>query len=144
LEIINEKILEAEGYLTKESAARVLATELKVEIEKQKFQDEISIKDIISGLNNLIIRGKIISVYPIREFVKSDGEKGKLRNIVITDGKNNLKVNLWNDSAESLNDESIGKNIKFTSAYTRQGINGKIELNINNNSQIKILNNNSI
>ena len=49
---------------------------------------------------NLIIIGRIIEMYDIREFDRDNGDKGYVKNIEIADDTGSIRVALWNDDAK--------------------------------------------
>ena len=74
LKKIYEKKRSAEDYFLDEVAARIVATELGVEIrgENEAFSGEINIKDLLSGLNDVTIAARIIAVDPVQTISRRD------------------------------------------------------------------------
>ena len=84
LRLINKKIQESKGFLTLEGAARAVAAEFGLEIAGIPLMKGTSICNLVSGLSDVTIVGRILHVNPTRTFVKSNGEEGKMRSLYIT------------------------------------------------------------
>jgi replication factor A1 len=107
---------------------------------KPTFDGKLSISDLISGLYNVSIRGRIVAVYPIKSF--QGVNPGKLANLIISDKNGVIRVILWNEKTEFIESNKIvpGIIILFSQGYTREDSKGKVELHIGKKSEIKILN----
>jgi replication factor A1 len=139
INMIDGKVDEAKGFLTQESAARAVAVELGVEPSDFMFKRRVSFSDLVSGLGDVTVVGRVIFVSPIQSFTRSDGQRGRLRRVFIADKTGELKVLLWDDKVEMLEDGSlIGKLIRFSHGYIRVGYDGKLELNIGSRGSIDI------
>lgn len=141
LKKIEEKKKIAEGFLTDESAVRIVASELGVEITQESFRHEVLIKDLISGLNNVTIVGRITRIFPSQTFTRSDMVEGKVAHILVSDKTGELKIVLWNDKAKIVENGKIeeGQTVRVLHGYTREGRNGKLELHLNERSDLQIL-----
>ena len=78
------------GLISKEGAAQIIAAELGINFEDQ----DLKISEIMPGMKRVNVLGKIINLFPIREFNKK-GRSGKVANFVIADETGNTKVVLW-------------------------------------------------
>lgn len=138
LRMIEAKERDAKGFLTRESAALSLAAELGIPIQVS-FKPEIQIKNLVSGLGDVTITGRVIYVSPLRRFMRRDGGEGSKRSIYIADKTGKVKVNLWNERAESPNwDTLVDKIVRFSHASVRRGPSGRVELNVDLRSNIEI------
>jgi len=137
--MIEEKERAAKGFLTRESAARLVAAELGVELSKVSFKRGISIQDLISGLNNVTIAGRVILVYPLQKFSRSDGTEGKVRRLFVADKTGEIEVVLWDDKADMPNLEDLaGRIVRFSHGYVRRGFDGRLELHIGSRGKIEV------
>jgi len=138
LQMIDGKIKEAKGFLTVESAARAVAAELGLEVSSPSLTKGIHISNLVSGLGDVTVAGRVLHVSPPRTFIRSDGEEGKMRSLYIADKTGILRVVLWEEKAD-LHDfsEIIGKIVRFSHGYVRRGYDGKIELNIGSRGKIE-------
>lgn len=139
LRMIDEKEKEAKGFLTRESAARVIGAELGIESSGKLIKRDIYIKNLIAGLNNVTIVGRVISVYPVQKFTREDGKEGKTRRLIVADKTGDTKVILWNGKADFPEAENLtGKIVRFLQGYVRRGLNGRPELNIGSKGRLEI------
>jgi len=142
LKKIYEKKRSAEDYFLDEVAARIVAVELGVEVqgEDEAFRSEISIKDLVSGLNDVTIIGRVISVYPVQTFSRKDSSQGKVVRLILADETGDLKLVLWDDKTSLVDTGEIkqGQVLKVLHAYVRESFNGKLELHLGRKGELEI------
>jgi ssDNA-binding replication factor A large subunit len=109
---------------------------------KINFNGELSISDLIPGLYNVSIKGRIVAVYPIKNF--QGDHPGKLIRLIISDKNALLTIILWNEKTEFIESNKIkpGQILLFSQGYTREDPKGKLELHMGKKSKIKILHDN--
>lgn len=141
LQMIEKKKQEAGNFLTDTTAARITASELGVNIVKKPFRLKIQIKDLISGLNDVSLTGKVVSVYPPKTFKRRDWTEGKLASIIISDQSGTLRVLLWDKKTEFVEMGKIQQEqtIRISHGYVRLGQDGKPELHLGDKGTIKSL-----
>jgi ssDNA-binding replication factor A large subunit len=108
-------------------------------LPKINFDEKLVISDLIPGLYNISIKGRIVAVFPIKEF---QGEHpGKLARLIISDKDALLPVILWNEKTQFLESNNIkpGQLILFSNGYTRKDSNGNVELNMGKKSKLEII-----
>ncbi len=140
LKRIEEKKKEAEGYFTDEGAARMVASDLGVEVTREAFQPQVLINDLVSGLNDVTVTGRVITVYPVKTFTRSDGTKGKVAHLLITDKSGSLKGVLWDEKANLAEEGYIetGQIIKVSHGYVREGFDGRPELHVGKRGEVRV------
>ena len=140
LKKIENKQKEAGGYFTYEAAASIVASELGVEIPHEPFKQEFLIKDVVSGLNDVTVIGRVIAVYPSRSFTRHDKKEGKVARLLIADKSGTMKVVLWDDKADLIETGKIEQKqiVKVSHAYARQGLDGKLELHLGLRGDLQI------
>ena len=140
LRMVDEKKIEAEGYFTDEGAARVVASELGVEILRKSFQPEILSRDLVSGLNDVTIAGRVIIVYPTKTFSRPQKTEGKVAHLLVADESGKLNIVLWDDKTSLVENGMIkqGQIIRILHGYVREGYNGKLEVHVGLRSNIQI------
>jgi len=127
--LIQQKIEKASGFLTEEGAACVVASELGISLpDNQRLQTRI--KDLVKGLSDVTITGRVLSVNPAVTFEYSDGRIGKRAGFVMADDTGIINVSLWDKKAELVNKIAPNEIVKIVHGYVREGIDGKIILNI--------------
>lgn len=137
---IEEKKKEAEGYFTDEGAARMVASELGVEVTREAFRPEVLINDLVSGLNDVTVTGRVITVYPVKRFKRSDRTEGKVAHLIMTDKSGSLKGVLWDEKANLIEEGYVesGQIIKVSHGYVREGFDGRPELHVGKRGEIRV------
>ena len=141
LEMIEEKKETAEGYFTDEVAARIVASELGVEVPWwEPFRPEILIQDLISGLNDVTVTGRVIIVYPVQTFNRQDRTEGKVTRLLIADKTGTLTVVLWDDKTSLAEPSRMkrGQVIKVSHGYVREGLDGRPELHVGKRGEVQV------
>lgn len=131
---IEAKQAKLSWLISKEGAAQVVAAELGVNLDKQV----IKISQIVTGMKKINLIGKIITLFPIREYNKN-GRSGRIASFVLADDTSNIRVVLWDENHIDLIDK--GKIIEtgvveINNASIRNG-----ELHLSSFSEIKNSNN---
>lgn len=87
---IEAKKAKLSGLISKEGAAQIIAAELGI-----NFEDQIlKISELMTGMRKANIVGKIINLFPVREYSKN-GREGKVANFILADETGNVRVVLW-------------------------------------------------
>ena len=141
MQMIKDKKRGAGNFLTDETAARLVASDLGIEIKKKPARLKIQIKDLVSGLNDVSITGKVMSVYPPKTFKRRDWTEGKLASIVVSDPSGNVRAVLWDKKVDIIEKGKIQQEqtIRISHAYVREGQDGNPELHLGDKGSIKIL-----
>jgi replication factor A1 len=87
---VEAKKAKLSGLISKEGAAQIVAAELGVTFENQVLK----ISELMPGMKNVNVVGKVINLFPVREFERK-GQIGKVSNFIIADESGNTKVVLW-------------------------------------------------
>ncbi|MFQ6075301.1 MAG: hypothetical protein ACE5Z5_04080 [Candidatus Bathyarchaeia archaeon] len=132
-ELIRQKRGEADGLLTEEGAAYMVANELGVRLTGEKRPETtIRIRDLTPGINDATLTGRVLLVYPIQTFARSNGSQGRVARLVVADGTGVLNVVLWDERADVVAEEKIsqGQIVRILHGYVRAGLDGGPELNV--------------
>lgn len=129
--MIEDKSLQFSGMITKEAAAHLVARELGVSIPKAE-NSKLQIKNIVPGMRNVNVIGRILKISPINEFQRKNGDKGRVVNIFISDGTGYMRVPLWNDQVKIVEDEivKVGDAIQIFGGFSKENIYGEVEVSI--------------
>ncbi|MFX0083900.1 MAG: DUF2240 family protein [Candidatus Hodarchaeota archaeon] len=68
---------------------------------KIKFE-LININDINLNLKAISLEGRIIQISPIREFMRKNGETGKVGSLTLLDSTGSIRITFWNNDTEKL------------------------------------------
>jgi replication factor A1 len=141
LEMIQKKKSDAGGFLTNETAARIVASELGVKSRKKLLKLEIQIQDLVSGLNDVTVTGKVVALYPPKVFTRRDMTEGKLASLLVSDGNGTLRVVLWDDKVDLVENSKIQheQTIRISHGYVRQGWGRNLELHVGKRGIIEVL-----
>ncbi|MBY9007569.1 MAG: DUF2240 family protein [Candidatus Lokiarchaeota archaeon] len=74
----------------------------------------VPINDINLTQRLISLQGKVIEKGRINEFEKKDGTAGKVSSIFLKDSTSNIKVTIWDDKIDQLNNIETGNFIKIT------------------------------
>lgn len=87
---IEAKKAKLSGLISKEGAAQIVAAELGISFEDQ----DLKINEVMPGMRKVNVVGKIINLFPVREFSKN-GREGKVSNFILADDTGSIRVVLW-------------------------------------------------
>jgi replication factor A1 len=138
--MIEKKKREAEDLFTDETAARVVASELGVKVSWKPLSFEVLIKDLVPGLNDVSVTGRIIIVYPLRTYTRHDLTEGRFARLFIADKSETLKVILWDDKTSLMQAGRIEQEqiIEVSHGYVVEGLDGKLELHVGSRGAVQI------
>ena len=141
LKMIKKKKKGAQEFFTDEAAARIVALELGVEIVRKPLQLKVPIGDLVSGLNDVTVTGRVVAIYPPHTFTRQDQTEGKFARLTITDKSGTLRVVLWNDKTSLVEADKVklGHIVKVLHGYVREGLDGKLELHVGSRGKLQIL-----
>jgi hypothetical protein len=130
---IEAKKAKFSGLISQEGACQIVAAELGINFDKEK----VKINELIQGLKKANVVGKIIQVFPIREYNKN-GRQGKVLNLILADETGNIRIVLWDTNHISLFES--GKIKKEDIIEISNGMIRGNELHLSGLSDIKISN----
>jgi len=135
---IKEKIKEFQGLLTREGAITIIASELGVQLGERPSSISIKISDIIEGMTNVDIVGKIIRKSDPKEFVrKTTDTKGKVLRLEIGDESGTMPVVLWDEKVDDALSFKEGDVVKVIGGFAKKGLNEKLELTVQRRGSIE-------
>jgi replication factor A1 len=129
------------GYLTDQGALFLVAGELGVSLRKNDPSSDMTIKDLYIGANDVTVVARILAAYPVSTFDKKDGGKGKYRRLALFDGKDSVRLTVWEEALGQL--EKLGLEVdsvvRVSNAYVKQGLDGKPNLNLGRRGRMEAL-----
>ena len=82
--------------------------------------------------------GKVLEISEVRTFQRKDGTSGKVGNLLLGDSTGTVRVTLWDDRTEFLNQVEYGDTVDLVNAYARENaFTQKVKLQVGNRSIIK-------
>lgn len=128
---VEAKKAKLSGLISKEGAAQIVAAEMGVNLDMERLK----ISEIMHGMKRANVVGKVIDIFPVREFNKNN-RSGKVANLRIGDDSGNTRVVLWDTNHISLIEQGkINKEdvVEVANANVRNG-----ELHLSSFSDIKL------
>lgn len=124
-----------EGVELHATSLTTLSVNPKLDIELPEIMEElVEIKDLEKGMPSVDTICRVNYYYPPTEFDRPDGSKGARASFIAEDETGTIRVVLWDKATET--DTGKGDVIKIENAYTRDGLNGELELHAGNRSRI--------
>ncbi len=94
---VEAKRAKLSGLVSKEGAAQIVAAELGINLDLEKLK----ISELVHGMKRANVIGKIIRIFPVRQYQKN-GREGKVLNVILADESSNIKTVLWDTNHISL------------------------------------------
>lgn len=129
------------GYLTDQGALFLVAGELGVSLRKESTSSDLTIKDLYIGANDVTVVARVLAVYPEATFNKKDGGKGKYRRLALFDGKDSVRLTVWEEGLEAVSKLGlrVDSAVRVANAYVKQGLDGKPNLNLGKRGKMELL-----
>lgn len=138
---VNKKRDELGGLITHEGAAYIIAREFGLNLFKGEPRNhDLKVENVIAGMSRVDIVGKVVKVYPIREFNKKDGTPGVMGSIILGDETGVIRVAFWDKSASLIAEGKIMEDaiVRIKNGYSKANQNGEAEIHIRNTSRITV------
>jgi hypothetical protein len=128
--MIEEKVIELSGLVSREGAAYIVARELGLNLLKETRR-QLKIGNLISGLRSVDLAARIVKMYGPREFEKS-GKTGRVMNMILGDDSGTVRLSLWNDEIDKIEKDGIkeGDVLKISGAYVKPDDRELVELRL--------------
>ena len=133
-EKIKEKLEQLSGLISEEGAAHIIANELGIKLYEPT--GKLQIKNVLAGLRNVEVLGKVQRKFEVREFDTGE-RRGKVGSFMIADETGMIRVVLWNKMADELEKIKEGDIVRVKSGYVRENNNRK-EVHLNDKSTLEI------
>eukprot|EP00825_Cyclidium_porcatum_P041769 TRINITY_DN5552_c0_g1_i1.p1 TRINITY_DN5552_c0_g1~~TRINITY_DN5552_c0_g1_i1.p1 ORF type:complete len:408 (-),score=42.07 TRINITY_DN5552_c0_g1_i1:122-1345(-) len=75
------------GLISKEGAAQIIAAELHISFDKQT----IKISQVVPGMRKINLVGRIITLFPVKEYNKN-GRSGRIGSFILADETSNIRT----------------------------------------------------
>ncbi|MFH1623236.1 MAG: DUF2240 family protein [Candidatus Aenigmatarchaeota archaeon] len=119
------------GLVSAEGAAHLVAKDLGVNL-LSNGRRKLDIRNIIAGMHNVSVAGRVFRVSNIRDFKKSNGSDGRVVNLHVGDRTGFIVIPLWNDQVKLVEEEAVklGDVVQITGAMANENRWGDIELSL--------------
>ena len=96
------------------------------------------IVDLTTGMWDVDIEGKIVTIYDVNTFTNKDGQEGRVRNVIIADESGKTRVTFWNDDVDKIEAIKEGDVLKILHGYVKEGYRGGVEFQVGRKAEIHI------
>ena len=116
---VEAKRAKLSGLVSKEGAAQIVAAELGVNFDQEKLK----LSQILQDMRKVNVVGKIVKIFPIREYNKN-GREGKVCNLLLADEGSNARTVVWDTNLIGLIESGKlkeGDVVEIANASVRRG-----------------------
>jgi len=83
-------------------------------------EDFRQIQNINDDLGSISTEGKVMNKFPIKEFIKKDGQSGRVGSLTLRDSTGQIRISFWNDDIEKIENVEVGDFISLTNITPRK------------------------
>ena len=88
---------------------------------KIEYEEEFTpIADIKADMNNINVSGRVLDMSEVRNFEKKDGSAGRVGNILLGDSTGKIRLTLWDEKTDLLDEIDFDESIEVLNAYSRE------------------------
>jgi replication factor A1 len=144
---VQNKAKEFGGFMSEEGILFVIAKEKGVQlrspdIDQQLYEtleeefdyDDFTIdtSEVKEGMTNIVLLGKILKIFPTREFTRKDGSTGAVCSFSLADSTKTVKIVLWDDHAKAAKNEYFRVNelVRVIGGYSKAGKSNDLEVHL--------------
>ena len=131
---IEAKCTQLAGLISKEGAAHIIANELGVKL----FEGGGKIKNMLPGMRNAEVLGRVTQIYEVRNFQRADGGSGKVGSFLMGDDTGVIRIVCWGSQADTVKQLTDGQALKITGGMVRENQRGYKEIHLNESSKINL------
>lgn len=96
---------------------------------------EISKLDV--GMWDVDIEAKVVRIFPPKSFEK-DEKEGKVQNLVAADKSGSIRVTIWNENVDKLEDLKEGDIIRVQHGYVKEGFRDDVEFHLGRKAEVEV------
>ena len=125
-----------EGYNGVEVSADKAEVEPGVDIEVS-LSDSYTVEELSMGLSDVTLVGELLDVDDdYRTFDRDDGSEGRVGNVAIGDETGRIRVTLWDEATDLLEELEAGEVVEVVDGYVRER-EGDLELHVGSRGTIE-------
>ena len=150
---VQSKAKEFGGFMSKQGILFIIAKENGIHLHSsdvneqfyKEFEEEIDyddftidISEVKESMSNIVLLGKILQIYEIREFTRKDGTPGIVGSFLLGDISQTIKIILWDDKVDITKNKFFRKNklIRIIGGYCRMGRDNDLEVHLGRKGRI--------
>ena len=150
---VRKKVSEFGGFMSKQGILFIIAKENGIYLQSPEISEEcceeleeeidydeftIDVSELKEEMKNIVLLGKILQVYELREFSRKDGTVGKVGSFLLGDVSQEIKIILWDDKVDIVKNEffRVDEIIRVIGAYSKKGRNDNLEVHLGKRGKI--------
>ncbi|MHA2057076.1 MAG: OB-fold nucleic acid binding domain-containing protein, partial [Candidatus Thorarchaeota archaeon] len=95
------------------------------------------ISELTTGMWDVDIEGKVVTVYDVTTFTTKDEKEGRVRNVILADESGKTRVTFWNEDVDKIEKIKDGDVLKILHGYVKEGFRGGVEFHVHQSQGIK-------
>lgn len=111
--------------LSSDGAAYLVAKDIGISLVEQQ---RLKLENVVIGMQNVDVIGKITRIFPVREF-KTDKSQGKVANVILADETDSVRLSLWNEETDKLEGLEEGDVLRIR-GYVKEDNMGQPEIRL--------------
>ncbi|MFP4627141.1 MAG: single-stranded DNA binding protein [Natronomonas sp.] len=123
-----------EGYAGLELNADRVEPEPDADIEID-VNGETTVDSLSLGQSDVDLRGVVLDTGTVRTFDRDDGTEGRVSNLTLGDETGRVRVTLWDERADLVEDLDMGTSVEVVDGYVRER-DGSLELHVGSRGAI--------
>ena len=96
----------------------------------------VQIEALTLGRSDVSVVGQVLATDPVRTFERDDDSEGKVANCTIGDETGRIRVTMWDDRADDVEDLESGETVEVVDGYVRER-EGDLELHVGDRGAIE-------
>jgi hypothetical protein len=138
LERLERERRKTSGFISDKSLLRMIAADFGVEVSVKTITPALSIRDLVPGLSDVTVVGRVVAVFAPKTFGPEKG--GKVASLLIADKNDTLRVVLWDDKTDIVGcgEVKVGQIVRFSHCYTKEDRGGRVESHVGEKGEIEI------
>ncbi|NVM19233.1 MAG: DUF2240 family protein [Candidatus Lokiarchaeota archaeon] len=104
-----------------------------------KIKDQlVKIQDINEDLGSISTEGKVMNRFPVKDFIRKDGQNGRVSTIILRDSTDKVRITFWNEDIEKIENVEVGDYISLTNLNPRKSNYAEGRIDVHATSWTKI------
>ena len=98
--------------------------------------DTYRVEDLALGRSDVDLVGKVLDTDSVRTFDRDDGSEGKVANLTLGDETGRVRVTLWDEQADLVEEFDPGETVEVVDGYVRER-DGDLELHVGSRGDVE-------
>lgn len=117
------------------------ATEIEIMEVGVEPQEPVSpwtkLADLKAGMQGVNVAARVVQISGVRDFTRRDGSLGKVASLLLEDDSGAVRLSLWGEETEMMDEIEAGVVVAVENGYTRMGL-GAVGLNLGQSGRLII------